>query len=482
MEGSEVTRNRRIWWGGCALLVGVGAALLSGAGIAAAQTGTPCPHPETSAADSAPTRTAAVKPIPRAAAAAGTAVKSKTAVEPAASRLKIDAEAPKAGATPRTVTAHLWSESAAKVLAALAPYTRMVPQVTATVSGGATVAHTPGPPAKATLDSLVPAVALGSATNTVSGPGTNGVTGVKKGFSFLDIPVGSRGYLAPTHWFFPTQADGSVQANGVIYLQHGFGAVGVLYSDLASQLAQQTDSIVVVPTLSSLPLPFCRGCWLNGTQMQQGVASLFLGSQAALNISASAAGYQGTLPKNFLLTGHSAGGGLATAAAGDYVADLGPAPTDNHLVGVVMFDGVASSSSGFAAAIANLKTLSIPDYVVAAPPQAWNAFGATTNALVSLYPGQFVGTELVGGSHVDSLLGGFPVIDFIAQLITRFSPRGNTAAVYTLATGWINDMYAGRGPTDPEYGIYGTAGQAIILGQATGIVLPVQPTAAKLLA
>ena len=31
---------------------------------------------------------------------------------------------------------------------------------------------------------------------------------------------------APARWYFPTQADGSVDARGVIYLQHGFLATG----------------------------------------------------------------------------------------------------------------------------------------------------------------------------------------------------------------------------------------------------------------
>ncbi|MGO9154050.1 PE family protein [Mycobacterium sp.] len=321
---------------------------------------------------------------------------------------------------------------------------------------------------------------LGSGSGGVSpGPGTpNGVTGVREGFSYLDIPVGPHGYDAPARWYFPTQANGSVDARGVIYLQHGFLGTGGWYSDLAIALAEGTDSIVVVPTVSSIPLP--NGAWLSGTQMQQAVGSLFLGSETALNISANQAGYHGTLPQSFMMTGHSAGGGLATLAAGDYVADLGANTASNHLLGVVMFDGVATSSTSFAASIANLQTLNIPDYVVAAPPQAWTAFGATTNQLVSLYPGQFVGVELVNGSHVDSLLGDKPVVDFLAQLITKFSPGGNTAAVYTLSTGWIDDIYAGAGPTDPIYGLYGTTGgylppggQQIILGPATGIVLPV---------
>ena len=321
---------------------------------------------------------------------------------------------------------------------------------------------------------------LGTGSGGVSpGPGTpNGVTGVRQGTSYLEIPVGPHGYDAPARWYFPTQADGSVDARGVIYLQHGFLGTGGWYGDLAIALAEGTDSIVVVPTVSSFPLP--GGAWLSGTQMQQAVASLFLGNETALNTSANQAGYHGTLPQNFMMTGHSAGGGLATLAAGDYIADLGANTANNHLLGVVMFDGVANSSSAFAAAIANLKTLNIPDYVVAAPPQAWNANGATTNELVSLYPGQFVGVELVNGSHVDSLLGDKPVVDLLAQVLIKFSPGGNTAAVYTLSTGWIDDIYAGAGPTDPIYGLYGTpggyvapGGQEIVLGPATGIVLPV---------
>jgi hypothetical protein len=321
---------------------------------------------------------------------------------------------------------------------------------------------------------------LGTGSGGVSpGPGTpNGVTGVREGTSYLEIPVGPHGYAAPARWYFPTQADGSVDARGVIYLQHGFLGTGGWYGDLAIALAEGTDSIVVVPTVSSFPLP--GGAWLSGTQMQQAVASLFLGNETALNTSANQAGYHGTLPQSFMLTGHSAGGGLATLAGGDYVADLGGNTANDHLLGVVMFDGVANNSSAFAAAVANLQTLNIPDYAVAAPPQAWNAYGATTNQLVSLYPGQFVGVELVNGSHVDSLLGDKPVVDMLAQVLIKFSPGGNTAAVYTLSTGWINDIYAGAGPTDPIYGLYGTpggyeppGGQQIILGPATGIVLPV---------
>lgn len=342
----------------------------------------------------------------------------------------------------------------------------------------------------ALFNSATNAVGLGGvltlpSTVTLAAPATNGVTGVRIGFSFLQIPVGPSSFLgitipqfnypAPALWYFPTQANGAVNANGTVYLQHGFGAIGWLYQPLAIQLAQQTNSVVVTPTIPSIPLPF--GLWLNSPQMQQGVASLFLGPQTALNISAQQAGFMGTLPQDFILSGHSAGGGLATIAGGNYLAALGTGT--NHLKGVVTFDGVANNAATYASAIAKLQAANVPVYVVAAAPQAWNAFGATTNQLVSLYPGQFVGAEIVNGSHVDSMLGNGPIIDLVLQLLTGFSPPGATSAVYTLSTGWINDIWTGHGPADPLYGIYGPTGpyippggQAIFLGPTAGIILP----------
>ncbi|MHA7653634.1 PE domain-containing protein [Mycobacterium sp. ML4] len=344
----------------------------------------------------------------------------------------------------------------------------------------------------AVLNAGTDAVGLGRVINfpstvTLAAPGTGGVTGVRIGFSFLQIPIGPSSFLgitipqfnypAPAWWYFPTQVNGSVTANGTLYLQHGFGAFGLLYQPLAIDLARQTNSIVVTPTVPSIPLPF--GLFIGSPEMQQGVASLFQGSQAALNISAQHAGFFGTLPQDFILSGHSAGGGLATIAGGNYLANLGGAT--NHLKGVVMFDGVANNASVFGGAITNLKAAGVPVYTVAAPPQAWNAFGATTNQLVSLYPNQFVGAEIVGGSHVDSMLGLSRITDLILQLVTGFSPPGATAAVYTLSGGWINDLWNGLGPTSPGIqGIYGPTGgyvppggQAVFLGPTAAIILPV---------
>lgn len=308
----------------------------------------------------------------------------------------------------------------------------------------------------------------------VTSPTPNGVTGVKTGTTRLAIQVGSRTYNAPADWYFPTQADGSVHANGVIYLQHGFLANKSFYTVLARTLAQQTNSIVVATTVPSFAPLTCPTCTINNPAMQQGVADLFLGSRAALNISASQAGFQGTLPQDFTLTGHSAGGGLAVAAGADYINSLAPGD-DNHLLGVVMYDGVSNSNT-FGSALATLDGIGV--YTIAAPPQPWNAFGRTTDELIADRPDQFVGVELVNGSHTDSVIGSDPLFDLLVAIFVRPSAPGNAAAVHTLAAGWINDFYVGAGPDAPQYGLYGTAGEPIIMGPTAAIVLPTQPAAA----
>ena len=303
-------------------------------------------------------------------------------------------------------------------------------------------------------------------------PGTpNGVTGVQVGHSRLAMPGAFIGDTVAADWYFPTQADGSVDAQGVIWLQHGFGARNTFYSALAMELAQKTNSIVVAPTLTSIPFSFSGGCLICSTS-QQAAADLFLDpTRSALTESAVAAGYTGDpseLQGAFVLSGHSAGGGFATATAADYVAE------GSDLLGVLMFDGVSNGTfdGTFDTQIAALDDADIPIYQIAAPAQAFNLFGATTNQLLAARPDQYNGAVLVGGSHVDSMLGTNPLIDFAAQLVTKFSPAGSTAAVYNLSTGWINDFYVGATPQDPEYGLYSAANGQIIMGNTAAVSLP----------
>lgn len=415
---------RRRWLAAAAIGIGIGAALAIGSGTAAADTGSSSPpsHSRPAASSTSQASTApGVKRVSLARPAVASGV-PKTAKAVAAQPLSLA----KAASATRS-----FARSAAKAAAS--------------------------DPAAAVQNAAVPAA-------------TSSVTGVKVGHSDLDIPVGTGVYTGAADWYFPTQADGSVQAQGVVYLQHGFLGDKSWYSALATQQAQQTNSIVVVPNVPSFPFFTCSGCTLNSVPMQQGVAALFVDpSRSALNTSATAAGYQGVLPEQFILSGHSAGGGLAVAAGGFYSDAV--APGDNKLLGVVMYDGVSNSS--LAPALQSLGD--IPVYQIAAPPQPWNANGQTTNDLVASRPGQFVGVTLANGSHVDSLIGGVPLIDFVSQLLIRWSPPGNTAAVYTLSTGWMNDLYAGRGPSDPLYGIYGAPDQYIVMGPTAAVVLSPAP-------
>ena len=267
------------------------------------------------------------------------------------------------------------------------------------------------------------------------------------GSSSLTIPDGPEGYVTSADWYFPTQAEDRVSVNGLVWLQPGdTPALATQAAQIARQIADQTNSIVVVPVMNQ------SGRYSNAA-MQQAVADLMLGNRMALSTSATAAGYKGALPEPFLFAGQSAGGGFAAEVAGRTVdngaADAGP------LLGVVMFDGVASPDQ-FPASGAKLYGAGIPVYQIASPPQAANNWGGTAEQLVAFHPSEFVGVQFDDTSPLD--------------------------AAITLATGWIKDMYADRGPTDPFYGIYGdpndgtyVANRPLMIGETGLTVLPAPP-------
>ena len=64
------------------------------------------------------------------------------------------------------------------------------------------------------------------------------VTGVQTGRATLTIPLDDDEFRTRADWYFPTQADGSIAATGVIWLQHGFLGTKSSYSALAKTLAQ----------------------------------------------------------------------------------------------------------------------------------------------------------------------------------------------------------------------------------------------------
>jgi hypothetical protein len=270
------------------------------------------------------------------------------------------------------------------------------------------------------------------------------------------------GQVVPADWYVPENAN----PGRLIYFQNGFIVNASAYSYTLAALAQNTDSIVVAPSISSNCFA-TDGFWLAGVPAQQAVANLFTGDRDALTASASAAlGNSVTLPQNVVFVAHSYGANTVLGAAADMVAN----GTIGDLAGIVLLDGVPTEAT----AVPALATIpaTIPVYDIASPPYFWSGYGLLSNALVAARPGQFTGVQLVNGVHVDSMQGGNPLIQFAGYLGTGFSTPANIAAVKTLASGWINDMFTGT----HDDGIYAAPGATIQIpsdaGTATATALP----------
>jgi pimeloyl-ACP methyl ester carboxylesterase len=268
----------------------------------------------------------------------------------------------------------------------------------------------------------------------------------------------------PADWYIPKGAD-QTPPDRLIYLQHGFLASGPWYSHTAAALAEQANSIVVAPSITSNFFA-ADACWLGAPTMHEAMAKLFDADNTALADSAAAAGYTGPIPDRVVLVGHSLGGGAVAGISGA-MADNG---TLDRLAGVVMLDGVPFDPG--AADSLKKVPVDIPIYQLASPEYFWNEFGVGTKALHEARPNQFIGVTLVGGAHVDSMRGGNPLIQFSQQLVSGFSKPQNVAAAQILMVGWVKDMFAGNKKT----GIYLNPGEQRDIetpaGQATLVDLP----------
>ncbi|HEX2214349.1 MAG TPA: alpha/beta hydrolase [Mycobacterium sp.] len=275
------------------------------------------------------------------------------------------------------------------------------------------------------------------------------------------------GVEVPADWYIPETEEGEAPPSRLIYLQHGFLAAGPWYSHTAAALAEQTNSIVVAPSITSNFFA-ADACWLGASPMHEAMAGLFDDDNTALAESALAAGYAGPIPDRVVLMGHSLGGGAVSGIAGFMAED----DRIDRLAGVVLLDGVGLDDPE--KMLASLKAIpdEIPIYQLAAPVYFWNNFGVGIDALVQARPDQFVGVTLVGGSHVDAMRGGNPLIQFSQQLVSGFSKRENVAAARMLMVGWVNDMFAGN----QESGIYLEPGEEFSFetpaGEADVVALP----------
>ncbi|RZT18536.1 hypothetical protein EV589_2796 [Mycobacterium sp. BK558] len=236
----------------------------------------------------------------------------------------------------------------------------------------------------------------------------------------------------PADWYFP---DTDTPA-GLIYLQHGFLANASFYRATAAYLAEKTSSVVVVPTLT-WNLFDVDNYPLEWPTTGRAIADLFTGDRAALTASARTAGYDGELPTKVVLAGHSAGGGTV-AMVGRYMAEAG---NTDDLAGLVMFDGVGTLS--FLSRDLAKIPLSVPVYNIAADPSPWNWYGDTNRKLDLVRPGMFTGVTIKGGHHADGMQTTAPIVQYFAYLAMGFSSPVDVMANRVLAAGWINDMLEG---------------------------------------
>ncbi|OLT97981.1 hypothetical protein BKG60_02675 [Mycobacterium syngnathidarum] len=313
---------------------------------------------------------------------------------------------------------------------------------------------------------------VGVAVTAIAGPpvvpaGSN----VTVRSSSLEITEGRN---VPANWYYP---EGDEPPERIILLQHGFLGVSAMYSYTAANLAERTNSVVVVPTYSSNR--FVRdGFWLGDDQVYRATAELFLGEREALTASAQAAGYAARygadvpLPETFVLVGHSLGAGVVAGAAGYYADAIKSTGAENHLAGVVLLDG-APPETVLPDALDKLDGLGtyVPVMELGAPKE----FRRVDAALIEHRPDMFNGVVLADGQHLDAMQGGSPVIQLLSYLFYGFSTAPNKAASQTLITGWVDDMFAGRIDASTGAcegadcsGIYGAPGQTLDLPTPAG--------------
>ena len=289
------------------------------------------------------------------------------------------------------------------------------------------------------------------------------------------------GLTVPANWYYP---EGDEPPDRLILLQHGFLAIGPMYSYTAARLAESTNSIVVTPTLTSNPFAD-GGLWLGGDGMHQAVADLFVGSRTALTASALAAGYaeqynldpaEAVLPEKFALAGHSLGGG---SGFGGYRASgrqrCGRRPGGCHPARRRADRRPTAERADQTCGIREGTNRFIPVREIGAPLNLWNSLSNVNESLTQARPDHFNGVILAGGVHMDSMQGHNPLIQFFAYVAAGFPQAQNPPAVQELMVDWLDDWFADHPDVDDDL----VPGSTITIdtpkGPATGTVIGTPP-------
>jgi hypothetical protein len=363
-----------------------------------------------------------------------------------------------------------------------APERRLVLVSSATSAAVSDAATTPASPSVVGLLTSVVFSLFSGLERLVNGPPKvppNSTVTVRS--STLQI---TDGLSVPADWYYPAGDDPPTR---MILLQHGFAAIGPMYSYTAATLAEETHSIVVAPTLTSNPFAD-GGLWLWGDGMSRSVADLFTGDRTALTQSALAAGYAeqydlnpatAALPRQFALVGHSAGGAAVSGTAG-YLAENGAAA---DLVGVILLDGVPFGDT-LPDALTRLDAYEqatgryIPVRNIGAPLSIWNFPSNANLSLSQARPDRFNGVVLAGGVHTDSMQGASPLIEFVLSLLAGSPQPQNQLAVQELSVAWLNDWFGGRTSVGDDLVPGSTIAIATPEGTATATVIGPSPDVA----
>jgi len=263
---------------------------------------------------------------------------------------------------------------------------------------------------------------------------------VESASNTLTLPCGSSGTSVAANWFFPVDAEPA----GLIWMQHGFARNKDVVADLSAAFARR-GYVVVAPTLGSF-----SGCAINTPEMRAAVAEAVLdtGPTSALQQSADTAATSlgrtpAPLPDRFVLSGHSAGGALATAAAGIVASDPDPAQRE-RLAGVVLLDPVENGSA-MTDALATLDDVAV--LTVSAPPDSCNAQASGTAVLLTERTG-FVGVTLSTGCHCDA---EGATTNFLCTFTCGTPSTDNANLLKTMAADWADDMLRGERVNDTYY-------------------------------
>jgi hypothetical protein len=202
--------------------------------------------------------------------------------------------------------------------------------------------------------------------------------------------------------------------------------------------------LVFAPTLPSADIYGCTVENLgNNTAFLNNVAAL-IGDATNPNgrlarsyaTAAAAAGRSGSsLPANYIVAGHSAGG-EAVAYIANRLRTTYPSQF-THLKLVQLLDPVNSTVGlNMANGLNGLNLTSTPVYAISSPPYSANSNASGTVELTTDVHRPFLGVRLVTGCHCDAEGAS---TDSLCTLLDGTPQAANIAALQTLAVAWATD-------------------------------------------